>query len=99
MQFDQSRMHVPSSVECYMKQYGVTKQEAYDELNEQVDNAWKDINQECLIPTQVPMPVIIRSLYFTSVEDIVYKDADEYTHVGKLMKDLIALMLVDPVPI
>ena len=99
MQFEQSRKHIPTSVECYMKQHGVTKQEAYDELNKQVDNAWKDINQECLIPTQVPMPVVIRVLNFTRVMDVLYKDADEFTHVGKLMKDLIVWMLIDPVPI
>ena len=82
-----------------MKQYGVTKQEAYDELNKMIVNAWKDINQECLKPTQVPIPVINRALNLARVEDLVYKDRDEYTYVGKLMKDLIPLMLIDPVSI
>ena len=82
-----------------MKQHGVTKQEAYDELNKQVDNAWKDINQECLIPTQVLMPFVICVLNFTCVMDVLYKDEDEFTHVRKLMKDLIVWMLIDSLPI
>ena len=92
-------MHISTSVVCYMKQYGVTKQEAYDELNKQIVNSWKDINQESLIPTQMPLPIVIRVLNFTCVEDIVYKCGDEYTYVGKLIKDVIALMLTDPMPI
>ncbi|KAL6311109.1 hypothetical protein AAG906_025861 [Vitis piasezkii] len=88
----------PSSIECYMKQYEVTKQEACDELNKQVVRAWNDINQECLRPTQVPMPLVTRVLNFSRVMDILYKDEDEYTHNGKLIKDLITWMLIDPVP-
>ncbi|KAL6314066.1 hypothetical protein AAG906_011801 [Vitis piasezkii] len=97
-EFEQ-RGHVASAVECYMKQHGVCKQEAYDELNKQVVNAWKDMNKECLKPTQVPMPLLTRVLNFSRVIDILYKDEDQYTHVGKLMKDLIASILIDPVPI
>ena len=99
MQFEQKRGHVASAVECYMKQHGVCKQEAYDELNKQVVNGWKDMNEECLKPTQVPMPLLTRVLNFSRVIDILYKDEDQYTLVGKLMKDLIALILIDPVPI
>ncbi|CBI20476.3 (-)-germacrene D synthase [Vitis vinifera] len=98
-EFEQKRGHVASAVECYMKQRGVCKQEAYDELNKQVVNGWKDMNEECLKPTQVPMPLLTRVLNFSRVIDILYKDEDQYTHVGKLMKDLIASILIDLVPI
>ncbi|KAL6313952.1 hypothetical protein AAG906_011682 [Vitis piasezkii] len=98
-EFEQKRGHVASAVECYMKQHGVCKQEAYDELNKQVVNGWKDMNEECLKPTQVPMPLLTRVLNFSRVIDILYKDEDQYTLVGKLMKDLIASILIDPVPI
>ncbi|RVW43042.1 Alpha-humulene synthase [Vitis vinifera] len=82
-----------------MKQYGVSKQEAYDELNKQVVKAWKDINQECLKPTPVLMPIITRVLNIARMMNILYKDGDEFTHVGKQRKDLIASILIDPVPI
>ena len=95
-QFEQKRVHIPSSVELYMKQYGVSKQEAYDELSKQVVKEWKDINQECLKPTPVPMPIITRVLNVTRLMNIFYKDEDEFGYVGKRMKDLIASFLIDP---
>lgn len=82
-----------------MKQYGVTKQEARDELNKQVAGAWKDINQECLRPTTLPMPIVTCVLNFNRVMDVLHKDADDHTPVGLLMKDHIALMLMDAIPI
>ena len=42
------REHVASVVECYMKQHGAIEEEAITELYEQIKNAWKDVNEECL---------------------------------------------------
>ena len=47
-----------------MKQYSVSEQLAYHELNKQVEKAWKDINQEFLRPTAIPMPLLTRVLNF-----------------------------------
>ncbi|KAK7856918.1 sesquiterpene synthase [Quercus suber] len=93
------RGHAPSAVECYMKQYGVSERVVHDEFNRQVANAWKDINEECIRPTVVPMPLLMRVLNLTRVVDVIYKDGDSYTHVGKEMKDNIASVLIDPIPI
>ncbi|KAL9254378.1 (-)-drimenol synthase-like protein, partial [Drosera capensis] len=41
--FEQSRDHVPSAVECYMRQHGVAMEEVHKEFNEQVEKSWKDI--------------------------------------------------------
>ena len=98
VQFEQKRGHVASAVECYMKQYGVSKEEAYDEFKKQVESAWKDNNEEFLQPTAVPVPLLTRVLNFSRMVDVLYKDEDEYTLVGPLMKDLVAGMLIDPVP-
>ncbi|XP_019072461.1 (-)-germacrene D synthase [Vitis vinifera] len=97
-EFEQKRGYVVSGVQCYMKQYGVTEQEACEEFINEIMNAWKDMNEECLKRTQVPMPLLTCVVNFARVIDLLYKNQDEYTHVGKLMKDLIAWMLIDPVP-
>ena len=100
MQFEQERGHVASSVECYTKQYGVSEQEAYGELNKKVVDAWKDINEELLInPTAVPKPALIRVLNLSRVIDLLYKDGDGYTHVGKVTKDAVVALLIDSVPV
>uniref|UniRef100_A0A7N2MVS3 Terpene synthase metal-binding domain-containing protein n=1 Tax=Quercus lobata TaxID=97700 RepID=A0A7N2MVS3_QUELO len=49
-EFEQERGHVVLGIECYMKQYGVSKQEAHDEFRKQIMNAWKDKNKECNTP-------------------------------------------------
>ncbi|KAF2287604.1 hypothetical protein GH714_001512 [Hevea brasiliensis] len=43
---------------CYMKEYGVSKEKAMEELRKMCDNAWKDMNEESMRPTAVPMPLI-----------------------------------------
>ncbi|KAI5333421.1 hypothetical protein L3X38_023552 [Prunus dulcis] len=53
--FEKERGHVASSIDCYMKQYGVSEEETLDVFNKQVVDLWKDINEELLIkPTAVP---------------------------------------------
>ncbi|KAL6311280.1 hypothetical protein AAG906_013230 [Vitis piasezkii] len=84
--FEQKRGHVASAVECYMKQYGVSEEQAYSEFQKQIENAWLDINQECLKPTAVSMPLLARILNLTRTADVFYKEQDSYTHVGKVMR-------------
>ncbi|KAJ9678956.1 hypothetical protein PVL29_021001 [Vitis rotundifolia] len=83
--FEQKRGHVASATQCYMKQYGVS------------ENAWLDINQECLKPNAVPMPLLARILNLTRAADVIYEEQDEYTHVGKLMKNNIASLFINPI--
>uniref|UniRef100_A0A2N9GC24 Terpene synthase N-terminal domain-containing protein n=1 Tax=Fagus sylvatica TaxID=28930 RepID=A0A2N9GC24_FAGSY len=97
--FEQERGHAASAIECYMKQHGVSEEVVHDELNRQVIDAWKDINEECVRPTTVPMPLLIRVLNLARVIDVIYKEGDGYTHVGKEMKNNVASVLIDPVPI
>jgi hypothetical protein len=65
----------------------------------QVVNAWKDINEECLKPTAVPTPLLERILNLSRVIDVIYKEEDGYTHVGKVMKNNVASLLINSVPI
>ncbi|KAA8526909.1 hypothetical protein F0562_008862 [Nyssa sinensis] len=94
--FEQKRGHAASAVECYMKQYGGSEEEIAAELGKQVCDAWKDINEECLSPTAVPMPLLTRVLNLARVSDVVYKDGDGYTD-GRL-KDFVTSLFIDAVP-
>ena len=78
MQFEQERGYVASAVECYMKQHGVSEQVVHDELNRQVDDAWKDINEECMRPTVVPMPLLMCVLNLARLIDVIYKYNDVF---------------------
>lgn len=96
MQFEQQRGHVASAVECYMKQHGVSEEEAVKVFREKVGNAWKDINEELMRPSVVPMPLLERVLNLARLMDVLYQNNDSYTN-PHLMKDHVAALLKDPV--
>ncbi|KAB1215220.1 (-)-germacrene D synthase [Morella rubra] len=98
-EMEQKRAHIASIIECYMKQHGVSKQEAIEEFQKQLASAWKDINEDFLKPTQVAMPLLERVLNLARVIDLLYKDEDAYTNVGEVMVEGITFLLIDPVPI
>lgn len=80
-----------------MAQYGATEEDAINELRKQVTNARKDINEECLYPTIVSKPIIMSILNLTRVMDVVYKDEDDYTNAGIVLKIFVKSLLIDPV--
>lgn len=81
-----------------MKQYSVTEREAENDLRKQVDEAWKDMNEESLHLTAVSMPLLEGILNLTRVMDVLYKDGgDHYTNPHIMLKDCIKSVLVDPV--
>lgn len=94
---EHSRPHVATSIDCYTKEYGVSKEEAVAKLNEMIDNTWKDMNEACLRPTPLPMHFITVFLNFMRVCYVTYKVGDGYTHPEQQLKDEIKFMLLDPI--
>lgn len=82
-----------------MKYHGITEQEAENEMWKTIDDAWKDINEECLRPTPVPVTLLTRILNLTRVIDLLYKGKDQYTHSDVEMKVHVAALLVNPIPV
>ncbi|KAJ4851326.1 hypothetical protein Tsubulata_047788 [Turnera subulata] len=96
-QFEQQRDHVASSIECYTKQHGTSSEEEIVNIfREEIANAWKDMNEECLKPNVVPMPLLERVLNFARAMDVIYKDGDGYTN-PHLVKDYVASVLKHPI--
>eukprot|EP00262_Sarcandra_glabra_P019600 TRINITY_DN7448_c0_g2_i2.p1 TRINITY_DN7448_c0_g2~~TRINITY_DN7448_c0_g2_i2.p1 ORF type:complete len:559 (+),score=78.37 TRINITY_DN7448_c0_g2_i2:117-1793(+) len=91
--------HLASSIECYMKEHGVTEQEAREKLQEFVLTAWKDINEECLKPTPFDMTLLMRPLNLARVIEFMYMYEDGYTDSRGKTKENIISLLVDPIPI
>ncbi|ONI13027.1 hypothetical protein PRUPE_4G198500 [Prunus persica] len=95
--FEKERGYVACAIDCYMKQYGVSdEQEIIDVFNKKIVDSWKDINEEFLRPTSMPMRILERIVNLTRVVDLLYKKYDAYTHGGKVMNDCIASYLIDP---
>ncbi|KAG5581740.1 hypothetical protein H5410_052367 [Solanum commersonii] len=78
---EQKRGDAASSIECYMNEYDVTKEEAHIKLRNKIENYWKDLNEEyfkvdvTIIPRVLLMPII----NLTRVVEFMYKDEDAYT--------------------
>ncbi|WMV59896.1 hypothetical protein MTR67_053281 [Solanum verrucosum] len=96
---EQKRGDAASGVECYMKEYGVTKEEAHTKIRKIIENYWKDLNEEyfkvdvAIIPRVLLMPII----NLTRVSEFIYKDEDAYTFSKNNLKDTISKILVDPI--
>ncbi|KAI3735798.1 hypothetical protein L6452_15313 [Arctium lappa] len=93
---EQERKHVASSIECYMKQFDGTEEHVHDLFSKKIEDAWKEMIRESLICKDVPMPVIMRLINFARAIDLMYKDRDNYTHVGDEMINHIKYLLIDP---
>ncbi|KAH0640640.1 hypothetical protein KY285_037226 [Solanum tuberosum] len=81
--FEQQRSHVASFIECYMKEYGISKQEAYVEARKKLTNAWKDINEEFLTPSEVPLFVLEQEI------------SSQEKHEHEELKEKVKKMLVE----
>ncbi|KAL8261284.1 hypothetical protein R6Q59_025333 [Mikania micrantha] len=67
-----------------MKQHDVKEDFVYDVFNQQVEEAWKAMNQESLkCKDLVPMPLMMRVINLARVMDALYKYDDTFTRVGK----------------
>nr|QTW43987.1 (+)-borneol diphosphate synthase [Cinnamomum burmanni] len=96
---EQERGHVASSVQLYMKENECTYDEACVKLQGKVERAWKDINKECLKPTPVPMPFLVRVVNLARVIEVLYQNRDGYTDSTHETKERILSVLVNPIPI
>ncbi|KAL5101211.1 hypothetical protein RYX36_005538 [Vicia faba] len=98
-EFEQKRDHVSSFLECYMRQYNVSREGAVQEGRKRIVDARKDINKESLMPTDVPRPFLTHIINLSRFMDVVYKDKDNFTHSEGEMKAFIKALLLDPMKI
>ncbi|CAI0375606.1 unnamed protein product [Linum tenue] len=96
--FEQERSHAPSSVECYMKEYGVSEEEAVECLWKMISNNWKDIAEVYQRPTPLPVVLLDRFLHLTRSVNLFYDADDRYTN-SHLLKDHLASLFINPVPL
>ncbi|KAF6174239.1 hypothetical protein GIB67_033771 [Kingdonia uniflora] len=99
-EFERERNHVVSVVECYMKEFGVSDEEACFELEKMLDKWWKDTNEGILHGSAVvPMEVVTRILNYNRMMVVIYKDMNGYTFPQFTLKKLISSLFVDPLPV
>ncbi|XP_068635891.1 sesquiterpene synthase 2-like [Aristolochia californica] len=96
---EQEREHVASTVECYMKEYRVSEDEACIELRKMVADAWKKINQGLLRPTPFPFPILMGTLNLARTGELFYRKRDDYTDASGETKQNIISLFLNPIPV
>ncbi|KAI3499105.1 hypothetical protein L1887_34898 [Cichorium endivia] len=91
-QFERERGQSATSVDAYIKTYGVSEKEAIDELKIMIENARKDINEGCLKPREVSMDLLAPILGVARMLDVIYRYDDAFTFPGSTMKEYITLL-------
>ncbi|KAG6436190.1 hypothetical protein SASPL_101075 [Salvia splendens] len=86
-----------TSVDCYMKENGCSKMEAFDEFWKRVKKAWKDINEECLEPRAASMAILVRIVHLARVINLLYVGEDSYGNPKTKTKEMVKMVLVEPV--
>lgn len=82
-----------------MEQFGTSEEEAYTKIQLDIEETWKDINQEMIQPTDVPVPLVTRVVNLARVlYDFYQIGKDGYT-MSKYLQPKVAAILVDPIVI
>ncbi|CAI0454651.1 unnamed protein product [Linum tenue] len=100
-EFEEKRNHAPSSVQCCMKQYGISDKEAVEFLLNELSNSWKNIAREyCQKPTLLPTVFKDRVINYARSMNLFYdnRNGDRYTN-SHLLKEHLTALFIDPVPL
>ncbi|PIN22639.1 cis-muuroladiene synthase [Handroanthus impetiginosus] len=86
-------------MDCYMKEHGVSRQEAVSKFFELVEEGWKDLNTEWITKTYtVPEEMLVQLLNYVRVAKVTYNNGqDGYTNPQKVLGPYILALFVDPV--
>ncbi|KAI3510381.1 hypothetical protein L1887_17326 [Cichorium endivia] len=96
-EFERERQDAVTAVDAYMKTFGVSENIAVEEVKGMVENAWKDMNEECLKPTEVPMDLLAPIVNLARMIDVAYRYDDGFTFPEKTLKECITLLFIDPI--
>ncbi|KAI3777091.1 hypothetical protein L1987_46885 [Smallanthus sonchifolius] len=98
VEFERERAPSATGVEAYMKTFGVSENVAVEAVIEVVENAWKDINEGCLKPREVPMDLLTPIVNLARMIDVAYKFNDGFTFPEITFKEYITLLFSVSVP-
>ncbi|KAA8523767.1 hypothetical protein F0562_010190 [Nyssa sinensis] len=94
---EQERGDAPLSVQCYMREHGVSEKEACEKIKEMMESAWKDINEKLQKPNRPPLPLLLPALNLARMMKVIYHQGDGYSNSSGRTKDIIASLPVDPI--
>nr|XP_009785132.1 PREDICTED: germacrene C synthase-like [Nicotiana sylvestris] len=94
---ERHRKHIASFIECYMKEFGGSKQDAYAEAQKKITNAWKDMNKDFLCSTHDEVPTFALELVINIARVAYIFEENDFASAQGEFKDKINLLFVEPV--
>ncbi|KAK8683204.1 hypothetical protein V6N13_039270 [Hibiscus sabdariffa] len=89
-----------SGITCYMKEHGVSKEEAVEGFRERIKVLWKDVNEGFMeTPMHVPKQILMAAFNVARVSEVCYKYDNGFTKPETTYKDYITKVLIDPIPL
>ncbi|RCV38598.1 hypothetical protein SETIT_8G155600v2 [Setaria italica] len=88
---------VASTVECYMREYGTTGEEAVAAIAGMVEHAWRRINKACMEVKPAVEPVVQCLLNTTRVLEAYYLHGRDGLTYGRDLKELITFLFLKDV--
>lgn len=90
-----SRGYVTNGINCYTKQYGVTKTDAFKELNKMRVENDKIVNEELLTTKDVPRRVLKEAINCARMANVAYGYGEGLTHPEGKIKDYIVSLYLN----
>ena len=89
---------VATTLFCCMKEYGVSWEEAKLRILGMVENAWKDMNRECLRLNNIVPSYVLAAIFvnLARMMEAIYKTSDGFSEPS-ILKKPISLLLVEPI--
>ena len=95
-----SRGEVANGLNCYIKQHGVTKEEATQELRKMYRDKYKVVMEEFMrTHGHVPRQALLRCLNFARIFDVFYTEGDGYTDPKGKIEHFMTSLYVNPIPL
>nr|QEY10185.1 terpene synthase 1 [Scutellaria barbata] len=80
-------------VDCYMKDYGVSKEETLCRFKQLVENGWKDVNKEWTKERSTPKKMVDQLVNYARIAEITYENSEDgYTSSQNLAPKIAALI-------
>ncbi|XP_065856580.1 terpene synthase 5-like isoform X1 [Euphorbia lathyris] len=92
------REDFPKGLDCYMKQYGVSRPEAIEAIFKILENKWKDMNEDLLKPTTMPKILLKYTFNFARMSMVFYIGTDLFTYESS-SKEIITSLFINQLPI
>ncbi|KAL7145229.1 hypothetical protein ABFS83_07G066800 [Erythranthe nasuta] len=88
-------------VDCYMKHYGISKEEVLSMFEVLVEDAWKDISKEWANKTSsIPKEIVEQLVNYARAAEMTYQNSEDgYTNPEKNLGPHIVALFVDPIVI